>query len=496
MPAARAQALVERQFCPVESRKFVLIAAILASAMGFIDTTVVALATPAIRVDLGASLVDAQWISNSYMLFLSALVLLGGAAGDVFGARNTFAFGIAVFAVSSLACAAAPDALSLILVRAAQGFGAAFMVPGSLAVIARAYPPEERGAAIGIWAAASSLTTAVGPLIGGLVLSFDSSWAWRSIFALNIPIGALALVILLRRVPSDARRDRQRLDLVGAVLVTVALGALAWGLTASGPAGGPDLLAWLSLGGGALIFAIFIRWELRVKAPLVKIGLFSSRAFAGANLYTLAVFIALNALLFFLPMTVISAWNVPEWQASLLLLPLALAIGVLSGTAGRLADRIGPRLPMTIGAAIVGVAFAGVALSMPYREFWILTLPLLSVMGLGMAALVSPLSTAALAAAPEVDSGLASGINNAVARAGGLIAVAALGAVASAAYIRSSASAGVSGDFGVRPIVALEPLAEATRVAATTVAFQWIAAICAALCFAAAALAWMTQPQR
>lgn len=486
----------QNQFCAPESRGLVLIAAILASTMGFIDMTVVSLATPAIRVDLGAALVDAQWISNSYMLLLSSLVLLGGAAGDIFGTRNAFAFGIAVFVAASIACALSPDAPWLILTRGAQGFGAAFMVPGSLAVIAKAYPAEERGAAIGLWASASSLTTAVGPLLGGLVLSLDTSWAWRSIFALNLPIGALALIILLKRVPDDARRDRGGLDLVGAVLATAALGFLAWGLTAVGSSGGVERLASISLVGAVVVFGLFLLWERRAKSPLIKLQLFASRAFAGANLYTLLVFVALNALLFFLPMTVISAWGIPEWQASLLFLPLALAIGVLSSGAGRIADRIGARWPMTAGAAIVGIAFVGIAATLPFGQFWALTLPLLTLMGLGMAALVSPLSTAVMAAVPDEDSGQASGINNAVARAGGLIAIAAFGAVVSAVYVHSFADTGSSGEFGVRPAPPLDAIAENIRVAATTSAFQWVACICAALCFLAAVVAWFTQPRR
>ena len=208
-----------------ESRRFVLFAAILASSMGFIDGSVVSLAMPAIRADLGASLVDAQWISNGYMLFLSALVLLGGAAGDVFGVRNIFAAGIAVFMVTSLACALATDAEMLIVMRAAQGIGAAFMVPGSLAIIAKAYPPETRGRAIGHWAAFSSLTTAMGPFIGGMVLSFGADWMWRLIFAINVPIGLVALGMLYRRVPHDRPTERRRLDIPGALLATAGLGA-------------------------------------------------------------------------------------------------------------------------------------------------------------------------------------------------------------------------------------------------------------------------------
>ena len=202
--------------------------------MGFIDGSVVSLAMPAIRADLGASLVDAQWISNAYMLFLSALVLLGGAAGDVFGVRNIFATGIAVFMAMSLACALSTDAQMLIVMRAAQGIGAALMVPGSLAIIAKSYPAATRGRAIGTWAAFSSLTTSMGPFIGGMVLSFGADWMWRLIFAINVPIGLVALGLLYWRVPPDRPTHRRRLDIPGAVLATAGLGVMAWGLTSFG----------------------------------------------------------------------------------------------------------------------------------------------------------------------------------------------------------------------------------------------------------------------
>jgi EmrB/QacA subfamily drug resistance transporter len=493
-PTAGADAAGQQALGPPESRKFVLVAAILASAMGFIDSTVVSLAMPAIRADLGATLVEAQWISNSYMLLLSALVLLGGAAGDVFGVRRTFIFGIAVFVVSSLACALAMGSTSLIVLRAAQGLGAAFMVPGSLAIIAKAYPASERGAAIGVWAAASSLTTALGPLLGGAVLSLDAEWAWRVVFALNVPIGVVALAMLLTRVPADSPNDGRRLDVAGAALATIALGALAWGLTSIGSPSDLGLPAWTWLIGGAMVFAIFIGWERYAETPLVKLGLFSSRAFTGANLYTLILFIAFNALFFFLPMTVVSAWNAPEWQASILFLPLSITLAILSGPAGRVADRIGPRLPLTLGAVVVGIAFATLTLTMPLKAFWSVTFPVLTLMGLGMAALVSPLSTAALAAAPEADSGLASGINNAVARAGGLLAVAALGAGASLVYSHALGGTAISTEFGMRSAVSLGAGAETVRVGAATAAFQWITSISAGLSFAAAAVAWVTQP--
>jgi len=484
-----------RTFCPPEGRRFVLISAILASSMGFIDGSVVTLAMPAIRADLGASLVDAQWINNGYMLFLSALVLLGGAAGDVYGVRNIFAGGIAVFIATSLLCALAPDGPTLIVLRAAQGIGAAFMVPGSLAIIAKSYPSGERGRAIGTWAAASSLTTAMGPFIGGLVLSFGADWMWRIIFAINVPIGLVALAMLFTRVPADRPSEVRKLDMPGAILATAGLGFLAWGMTAFGLPQEQRLVppvAWL--GAGTLLLAAFILWEARARAPMVKLDLFRSRAFSGANLYTLVLFLAFSAVLFFLPMTVVSAWLVPEWQASLLFLPLSLLIGGLSSYSGRIADRHGPRILLTAGAVLVCISFGGLAATMPLRMMWSVTLPFLILMGLGMAILVSPLSTAVMAAAPDADSGLASGINNAVARAGGLMAVAALGAVAGIVYNSGTSGSGVTVEFGALPGEILEPAAEAIRVEASIRAFQAVAAISSALCLAAAILGWITQP--
>lgn len=485
----------QRIFCAPQDRRFVLVSAILASSMGFIDGSVVALAMPAIVSDLGATLAEAQWIANGYMLFLSALVLLGGAAGDLFGVRNIFAAGIAVFMAMSLACAVAPDAQTLILLRAAQGAGAAFMVPGSLAIIAKSYPVEQRGRAIGTWAAASSLTTAMGPFLGGLVLSFGADWTWRIIFAINVPIGLAALAMLFTRVPADRPKARRKPDLAGALLATLGLGLLAWGLTAFGLSPGERFLSpWFWLAVGGVLFAAFVGWERRVASPMVKLELFSSRAFSGANLYTLILFLPFSGVLFFLPMTAVSAWRVPEWQASLLFLPLSLSIATFSGLAGRMADRAGPRPMLTIGALLVGVAFAGVAATAPLGQIWRATFPFLVCMGFGMATLVSPLSTAVMVAAPDDDAGLASGINNAVARAGGLMAVAAFGALASVLYRAGLDGAPVAVEFGARPEAALPSGLEALRVTAATGAFQAIAALSALLCFAAAAIAWMTQP--
>lgn len=498
--AAASPAASSRQsghaFCPPQARRFVLVSAVLASSMGFIDGSVVALALPAIRADLSASLSDAQWISNAYMLFLSALVLLGGAAGDVFGVRRIFAAGIAVFMVTSLACALATDAATLIVMRAAQGVGAAFMVPGSLAIIAKSYPPETRGRAIGIWASLSSLTTALGPFIGGMTLAFGEDWMWRLIFAINVPIGLIALGMLWSHVPQDRPSARRRLDVPGAVLATAGLGALAWGLTAFGvPGEARQGSPWAWMAAGLAISILFVAWERRARAPMVKLSLFRSKAFSGANLYTLVLFFAFNAVLFFLPMTVISAWGASEWEASVVTLPLSIAIALFAGRAGRLADRIGPRLPLTIGALLVAACHAGLALSMPAMRLWEITFPVLLLQAAGMALLVSPLSSAVMMATSDEDTGLASGVNNAVARAAGLIAVAALGSAAGLIFAATMGETGRGLEFGAEAGAALDPAVEALRIEATNRAFQFMAGAGAASCLAAAAIAWFTQPQ-
>lgn len=483
-----------RTFCPPEGRRFALIAAILASSMGFIDGTVVSLAMPVIRTDLGASLAEAQWIGNAYMLFLSALVLIGGVAGDVFGVRNIFAVGIAIFIVTSLFCAIAADAQMLIAMRALQGTGAALMVPGSLALIAKSYPADIRGAAIGKWAAYSSLATAFGPVIGGAVLSTGEPWMWRIIFAINVPIGVVALMMLIRHVPADRPSAKRPMDVLGAVLATAGLGLLAWGLTDMGAVEGSlPISPGMRMLTGIALLAGFVFWERRAHSPMVKLQLFRYWAFSGANLYTLVLFFAFSAVLFFMPMTLVAGWGTPEWQVSLLFLPMSLSIALFSGLAGRLADRWGPRWPLTIGALVVAMSYALLAITLPAMELWGATFLALVLNGLGMAILVSPLSAAVMLAVPDDDTGLASGINNAVARAAGLLAVAALGALAALVF-RNVLGDGIEGaGFGEVPKVALDTLAEGRRVTATNSAFQVISGISAILCTGAAVISWLTQ---
>lgn len=483
-------------FCPQRSRRYVLFAAILASALGFIDGSVLAIAMPVLRANLGASLVEAQWISNAYALTLSALILAGGAAGDRFGLRRAFVAGIAMFVIASIACALAPNAPMLILFRAIQGIGAAVMVPGSLAIIAKAYPKNERGRAIGIWAAASALTTALGPVIGGLVLSSFGSGIWRAIFAINLPLGALAIWLLLAKVPADAPSQHRGLDLGGAALATLAFGAMAYGLTAMSASGGEAgmvNLAAFVLGLAAL--AAFLVWERRQREPMVDLGLFRIAAFTGANVATFFLYFALSAVLFYLPMLLIAGWGLSTAEAGFIFLPLSAAIALLSGPVGKWSDRTGPRLPIACGSFVVGIAFSGLAVlaGSGFKGFWTGVFPLMVVMGLGMALVVSPLSTAIMTAVEDKDTGAASGINNAIARLAGLMAVAALGAVASLVYAASGG--GVVGvEFGALPETNLTMATEATRLAATDRAFQAVAVISACMCFVAALAAWVSQP--
>ena len=476
-----------------QSRRFVLVAAILASSMGFIDGSVISIAIPAIRADLGATLADAQWVSNGYLLFLSALILLGGAAGDRFGLRNMFGLGIAVFVGASIVCAVAPTPLVLVIARAVQGMGAAFMVPGSLAIIAKAYPREERGRAIGIWAAASSLTTIAGPIIGGFMLTALGDWSWRLVFAINLPLGLVALALLWFRVAPDRPEAGRRLDVAGAVLATLALMLIAYGLTGDGSESVPPMShTFLWCGAGLLLAVMFIIWESRSAAPMLPLRLFANRSFSGANALTFALYFALGGTMFFLPMTMIGGWGESPATVSLALLPLGIVLTVLSSFSGKWADRFGPGPLIALGSLLVALAFAGLGATAPMHAVWTAVLPCITLLGLGMGLVVSPLSTAVMTSVEDGDTGVASGVNNAVARVAGLVAVALLGAIVASVFEQALGAAaelpvffGMAGD-------GLNAEEETLRLVATDAAFATVAYITAALSVVSAAVAWLT----
>jgi EmrB/QacA subfamily drug resistance transporter len=475
----------------------VLAAAILASSMGFIDGSVVSVAMPAIRADIGASLAEAQWISNAYALTLSALILTGGAAGDRFGLRQTFVFGIAFFTIASVACSIAPDASVLIAFRALQGIGAAIMVPCSLAIIAKAYPKGERAAAIGIWASASAVTSALGPAIGGLALSLFDDSVWRAIFAINLPLGVVSIFLLLSRVPADRPAGSKQLDIVGAVLATIGFGALAFGLTGLGEGAGGAIPAKQLIGVGLAAIICFIVWEARAREPMVDLSLFANVAFAGANIATFFLYFSLSAILFFLPMALIAGWGVSPAETGLLFLPLSVLIALLSGPVGKWAGRVGEKWPISVGCLIVGVAFAGLGAMTHagWHSFWGNAFPSMVVMGLGMALVVSPLSSVVMTVVDDARTGSASGINNAVSRVAGLIAVAAMGAVASWAYSASLGPVALSmPEFGAIAPERLGSADESARIMASDAAFAAIAYISAGLCLLAALVSLVTIP--
>ena len=406
--------------------RWALWVAILGSSMAFLDGTVVGVALPVMQLELQATVDAAQWVVEAYALLLAALVLVGGALGDRLGRRRVFSWGVLLFSAASAACGLAPSMTSLVVARGVQGVGAALLVPGSLALISAAYPESARGRAIGTWSAASAITAAIGPVAGGWVVMHGS---WRWLFLFNLPVAAVVVGLATLRV-AETRDEGAggRLDLAGAALVTAGLFLVVSALIDSGRAGGLGAArTLLGLGLGGLLLAAFVLVEARRASPMVPLSLFRSRTFAGANLLTLLVYAALGAGLFFVPFNLIQVQRYSPAAAGAALLPLILLVSALSPWAGGLAARWGPRPLLVAGPLVTALGYALLALPATGGPYWATYLPGVAALGLGMGLTVAPLTTAVMGSVDARHAGVASGVNNAVSRAAGLLAIAALG---------------------------------------------------------------------
>jgi EmrB/QacA subfamily drug resistance transporter len=427
------------------NKRLTLVACILGSGIVFLDGTVTNVALPAIQDDLGASLAEQQWIVEAFLLTLSSLLLVGGSLDDIFERRTVFGVGVAGFGVTSLACALAPSVEVLIAARALQGVAGALLVPSTLAIIMSTFPPSERGAAIGTWTAWAGISTVLGPLGGGLLIEAAS---WRWIFLINVPFVAVTLWLIWRAVPrTHSAREGAKVDVLGGVLCCLGLGGLIFALIEQPRRGWDDPLVAGAAVGGAIAVVLFLLHERRTDQPMMPLSLFRSRNFAIGNVGTLTLYAGLNGALFFTAIYLQQVGGFSPVEAGAAFLPFTLLMFVLSRRMGALADRWGPRLFMGVGPIIAGLGLLLFLRLGQEPSYWTDVLPAVLVFGFGMSCTVAPLTATVLGAVEEGRSGVASGVNNAIARVAGLLAIALVGAV-----VASSFAASVDDELAGRPL--------------------------------------------